>query len=91
MTGPPREVSLRPTRMLIQRRRQGLSPRQQQIITLVALGLSDKEISSRLAISPHTVRTYMDRLFQNLGCRTRARAVALWLSDPTSQEQRSAP
>jgi DNA-binding CsgD family transcriptional regulator len=47
---------------------------------LIALGLSDKEISARLNLSPHTVRTYLDRLFQNLGCRTRARAVALWLS-----------
>jgi DNA-binding NarL/FixJ family response regulator len=60
--------------------RSGLSPRQVQIITLVALGLSDKEISARLALSPHTVRTYMDRLFQHLGCRSRTRAVALWMS-----------
>jgi DNA-binding CsgD family transcriptional regulator len=57
-----------------------LSPRQRQIIELVALGLSDKEISARLALSPHTVRTYMDRLFQHFGCRSRTRAVALWMS-----------
>ena len=56
-----------------------LSPRQQQIITLVALGLSDKEISAQLSLSQHTVRTYLDRLFQHLGCRSRARAVALWM------------
>lgn len=59
--------------------RRTLSPRQEQIIGLIALGLSDKEISAHLAISQHTVRTYLERLFQNLGCRSRARAVALWL------------
>ncbi len=57
-----------------------LSPRQEQIIRLVALGMSDKEIGAHLAISRHTVRTYLDRVYQQLGCRTRARAVALWLA-----------
>jgi len=60
--------------------RRTLSPRQEQILGLVARGLSDKEISAQLEISPHTVRTYMDRLFHNLGCRTRGHAVALWLT-----------
>lgn len=68
--------------MLVRSANRPLSPRQEQIIGLMALGLSDKEISARLAISPHTVRTYLDRLYQHLGCRTRTHAVALWLSDP---------
>jgi DNA-binding CsgD family transcriptional regulator len=67
--------------MLIRSPNRTLSPRQEQIIGLIALGLSDKEISARLAISPHTVRTYLDRLYQHLGCRTRTHAVALWLTD----------
>ena len=66
--------------MLIRSPNRTLSPRQEQIIGLIALGLSDKEISARLAISPHTVRTYLDRLYQHLGCRTRTHAVALWLT-----------
>lgn len=66
--------------MLVTRPNRRLSPRQLEIIGLIALGLSDKEISAQLNLSPHTVRTYLDRLFQTLGCRTRARAVALWLS-----------
>ncbi len=65
--------------MLVRNASRTLSPRQEQIIGLIALGLSDKEISARLAISPHTVRTYLDRLYQHLGCRTRTHAVALWL------------
>ena len=71
---------------LVARPIRGLSPRQQQIIGLVALGLSDKEISARLDLSHHTVRTYLDRLFRHLGCRTRTRAVALWLSDRGNSE-----
>jgi DNA-binding CsgD family transcriptional regulator len=66
--------------VLVTRPNRGLSPRQRQIIGLIALGLSDKEIGAQLNLSPHTVRTYLERLFQNLGCRTRTRAVALWLS-----------
>lgn len=68
-----------------------LSPRQEQIIALVALGLSDKEISTRLAISRHTVRTYLDRLFQHLGCRTRTHAVALWLGGLDNVRARGGP
>ena len=75
-----RPDSLPPDAMAVNERR-ALSRRQEQILGLVALGLSDKEISAQLEISPHTVRTYMDRLFQNLGCRTRTHAVAMWLSD----------
>jgi DNA-binding CsgD family transcriptional regulator len=67
--------------VLVRSPNRALSPRQEQIIGLLALGLSDKEISARLAISPHTVRTYLDRVYQHLGCRTRTRAVALWLTD----------
>ena len=67
------------SRMLLKNPNRALSPRQEQIIGLLALGLSDKEISAHLEISTHTVRTYLDRLFQHLGCRTRTHAVALWL------------
>ena len=72
--------------MLVARAGRGLSPRQSQIIGLIALGLSDKEIGAQLHLSHHTVRTYLDRLFQNLGCRTRARAVALWLTTDSDRE-----
>jgi DNA-binding CsgD family transcriptional regulator len=66
--------------MVVERNARPLSPRQEQVINLVALGLSDKEISARLALSPHTVRTYLDRIYQQLGCNTRTRAVALWVN-----------
>jgi DNA-binding CsgD family transcriptional regulator len=66
--------------MAVERSVRSLSPRQEQIMSLVALGLSDKEISARLDLSTHTVRTYLDRIYQQLGCNTRARAVALWVT-----------
>ena len=54
------------------------SRRQQQIVSLIADGLTDKEIGQQLGISTHTVRTYIERLFHQLGCRTRTRAVVMW-------------
>lgn len=67
--------------MFVRSPNRALSPRQEQIVGLLALGLSDKEISARLSISTHTVRTYLDRLYQHLGCQTRTHAVALWLTN----------
>ena len=43
-----------------------LSEREEQVARLVALGLSNKEIGQRLAISHWTVSTYLRRLFVKL-------------------------
>lgn len=55
-----------------------LSPRQGEIMRLVATGLSDKEIAARLQVSPHTVRTHLQRLYAQHGLRNRAEAAAKW-------------
>jgi DNA-binding CsgD family transcriptional regulator len=55
------------------------SPRQAQILRLLADGLSDKEIAVRLGLSPHTVHTHLRRLYRDRGIRTRSAAVAIWL------------
>jgi DNA-binding CsgD family transcriptional regulator len=55
-----------------------VSPRQREIMTLVAGGLSDKEIAARLQLSPHTVRTHLQRLYAHHGLRNRAEAAATW-------------
>lgn len=70
--------------MMVNGANRTLSPRQEQIVALMILGLTDKEIGARLALSPHTVRTYIDRLYRTLGCRNRTRAVAIWLSREAS-------
>lgn len=54
------------------------SPRQREIMHLVATGLSDKEIAAQLQVSPHTVRTHLQRLYSQHGLRNRAEAAATW-------------
>ncbi|HEX6346051.1 helix-turn-helix transcriptional regulator [Umezawaea sp.] len=59
------------------------SPRQNEVLLLVAEGLSSKEIARRLAISPKTVESHLQRLFDRYGVRNRAGLIAKWLSDST--------
>src|SRR5438270_3421161 len=49
-----------------------LTPRQAQILGLAANGLSDKEIASRLGVAHRTVRTHLEKLFQDRGIRNRS-------------------
>ena len=58
---------------------QGLSPRQYQVLALVADGRSDKEIASQLGVSRSTVKTYLSRLYRYYGLRNRAQAGALFV------------
>ena len=55
-----------------------VTPRQAQILGLAAIGLSDKEIAIRLGVAHRTVRTHLEKLFQDRGIRNRAQAVGLW-------------
>src|SRR2546422_762653 len=56
-----------------------LSPRQSQVLALIASGLSDKEVASRLGLAHRTVRTHIDRMLREHGLRSRTEAVAAWL------------
>jgi DNA-binding NarL/FixJ family response regulator len=49
-----------------------LSTRELQVVTLVAEGLSNREISQHLRLSEHTVKNYMFRIFDKLGLSSRA-------------------
>jgi len=55
----------------------GLSPREQEILALLAQGRSQREIASTLVISPKTVATHIQHLLGKLGAHSRAQAVAL--------------
>jgi DNA-binding NarL/FixJ family response regulator len=57
-----------------------VSPRQSQILALMAEGYSDKQIAQRIGVAYPTVRTHIDRIFRDHGLRNRAEAVAVWLS-----------
>jgi len=51
-----------------------LTPRELDVIRLVAEGLSNKEIGQLLVISPRTVNFHLDNLFAKLGVRSRTEA-----------------
>ena len=55
----------------------GLTPREREIIRLVAQGLDNETIASRLFISPFTVKTHVNRSMQKLGVSGRAQLVRL--------------
>ena len=51
-----------------------LTPRQEEVLRLVARGQSDKEVAKALNLSPRTVEMHMSGALKALGCRTRAEA-----------------
>ncbi|MEI6712864.1 MAG: response regulator transcription factor [Verrucomicrobiota bacterium] len=56
-----------------------LSPRERQVLELLAQGLLQKEIADQLAISYHTVQAYTARIYEKLQVRSRSQAVAKYL------------
>jgi DNA-binding NarL/FixJ family response regulator len=60
-----------------------VTPRQAEILTLLAVGLSDKEIAARLKLSPRTVQAHLDRIYLEYGFHKRAAAVAAWIRAQT--------
>jgi DNA-binding NarL/FixJ family response regulator len=52
-----------------------LTPREREVVLLVASGLSNEEIASRLYLSPSTVKTHTTRAMTKLGARDRAQLV----------------
>jgi len=58
-------------------RRDSLSPRQLDVLRLVALGESAAQIADELSISETTVRTHLKNVLERLGAHNRAHAVAI--------------
>jgi DNA-binding NarL/FixJ family response regulator len=56
-----------------------LTPRLLDVLHLVAEGRTTDEIAATLGLSPFTVKNYMERIFERLGARDRAEAVAIAL------------
>jgi DNA-binding NarL/FixJ family response regulator len=53
-----------------------LSKREAEVLSLVASGLTNDEIGTRLFLSPQTIKTHLSRIFDKLGARDRAQATA---------------
>jgi DNA-binding CsgD family transcriptional regulator len=54
------------------------TPREREVIGLLALGLTDKEVALKMRISPRTVQAHIRKFCLRNGVRNRAEAAALW-------------
>ena len=62
----------------------GLTHREAEILRLVAQGKTNKEIAAVLYVSPLTIRTHLEHVYEKLGVGNRAEAVARVLTtEPT--------
>ena len=57
--------------------RLGVTPREMEILQLIAAGLSNREIAERLNVSENTVKTHAARLFAKLNARRRTQVVQI--------------
>ena len=54
-----------------------ITPRELEILQLIAEGLSNREIAAKLFVSENTVKTHSSRVFDKLGARRRTQAVQM--------------
>jgi DNA-binding NarL/FixJ family response regulator len=57
-----------------------LTPREEQVVALVADGLSNREVAAELGLSEHTIKKYLLRIFDKLGISTRVELVLYAIS-----------
>jgi len=55
----------------------GITPRELEILELIAEGLSNRDIAERVYVSENTVKTHSSRVFDKLGARRRTQAVQM--------------
>lgn len=55
----------------------GITPRELEILELIAAGMSNREIAGKLFVSENTVKTHSSRLFDKLNAKRRTQAVQM--------------
>ena len=68
-----------------------LSPREEEVMRLVAEGLGNREIAELLALSEHTVKNYLFHIFDKLGISNRVELVLYAVSNPKKTPSASSP
>lgn len=63
-----------------------LTPREEQVVALVADGLSNREVARELCLSEHTIKKYLFRIFDKLGISSRVELVLYALSHGGSRQ-----
>jgi NarL family two-component system response regulator LiaR len=61
----------------VKREELAITPREMEILELIAQGMSNREIAEKLFVSENTVKTHSSRVFDKLGARRRTQAVQL--------------
>jgi DNA-binding NarL/FixJ family response regulator len=59
-----------------ERKTERISPREMEVLEVLSLGRTNKEIAEQLSISPDTVKAHLDHIFEKLGASDRTAAVA---------------
>ena len=76
----PVEVRVPETPFVLNQRQveaRGITPRELEILQLIADGLSTREMAERLFVSENTIKTHCSRVFDKLGAGRRTQAVQL--------------
>jgi DNA-binding NarL/FixJ family response regulator len=63
-----------------------LTPREEQVVALVADGLSNREVAHELRLSEHTIKKYLFRIFDKVGISSRVELVLYALSHGDSRQ-----
>lgn len=58
--------------------RSRLTRREEDVLALVARGLTNAEVAAELEIATRTVGKHLEHVYEKLGTRTRTGAVAVW-------------
>jgi DNA-binding NarL/FixJ family response regulator len=64
-----------------------LTKRESQVLAWMVQGLSNREISDRMALSPHTVKNYILHIFDKMGVSSRAELLFMILSQSNAEER----